>query len=146
MGALLADASPSESDLVYSFGRNLGIAFQIQDDLLDTFGDPLKFGKKVGGDIAQNKKTFLFLKALEVAPEEIKNRLLHLYQEGDLAENEKIEQVKAIFNELEIARLAEAAKSDYQNLAMEQLEELANLGRDVTTMKQFAELLMAREE
>ena len=67
MGALIAGASDKDAQLLYDFGKNVGIAFQLQDDILDTFGDPEKFGKKVGGDIAQNKKTYLALRAMELA-------------------------------------------------------------------------------
>ena len=69
IGALIGGASRVDARLLYEFGRNLGIAFQLQDDILDAFGDPEKFGKKIGGDIVQNKKTYLYLKALEIAPD-----------------------------------------------------------------------------
>ncbi|MFM7894761.1 MAG: polyprenyl synthetase family protein, partial [Flavobacterium sp.] len=79
MGAIVAETSEENADLIYDFGLNLGIAFQLQDDYLDAFGDPETFGKQVGGDIIENKKTYLYLKAMEFANEEDKKQLLDLF-------------------------------------------------------------------
>jgi len=97
MGAILAEADEQDVYHLGEFGRNVGIAFQLQDDILDTFGDPEKFGKRVGGDIVQNKKTFLVLKTMEVANEADKNKLLTLMQSYPKDEEKKIEEVRAIF-------------------------------------------------
>ena len=78
IGALIAGASEADAQHLYEYGKNIGIAFQLQDDILDSFGDPEKFGKKVGGDIAQNKKTFLLIKALELAEAEADHRARHV--------------------------------------------------------------------
>ena len=79
MGAIVANASENDQNCIYEFGKNLGIAFQLQDDYLDAFGDPNTFGKQVGGDIIENKKTFLYLKAVEFSQKEIKLELQHLF-------------------------------------------------------------------
>ena len=94
MGAILGGASEGNCEHLYSFGKNLGIAFQIQDDYLDAFGDPNKFGKEVGGDIRQNKKTFLLLHALEVASSVQKKELLELMQQNPA---DKVTRVLDIF-------------------------------------------------
>jgi len=99
MGALVAKAPQKDADAIYEFGRNLGIAFQLQDDYLDAFGDPESFGKQVGGDIRENKKTFLYLKALEKANKQDKESLLHLYSIKPEDSTAKVEAVKSIFEE-----------------------------------------------
>jgi len=99
MGAIIGGASEGNCKHLYEFGKNLGIAFQVQDDYLDAFGDPEKFGKDVGGDIRQNKKTFLMLHALEVANAEQKNRLFQLMQQNP---PDKVEQVLQIFRDCNI--------------------------------------------
>ena len=78
MGAIIADKPDDVQDMIYDFGRNLGIAFQLQDDYLDAFGDPESFGKQLGGDIIENKKTYLYLKALEMGSVEQAQELEHL--------------------------------------------------------------------
>ena len=79
MGAIIAKASKEDQNKIYDFGKYLGIAFQLQDDYLDAFGDESKFGKKIGGDILENKKTFLYLKSLEFLPKNKKNVLINLF-------------------------------------------------------------------
>jgi len=95
MGALIGNASIENADCLYEFGRNIGIAFQLQDDILDTFGDPEKFGKKVGGDIVQNKKTFLVLKTLELADEQNRDQLAKIMNTPTTNDNQKIELVNS---------------------------------------------------
>ena len=89
MGAIIAGASDRESDALYEFGRNIGIAFQLKDDLLDVFGDEQTFGKQVGGDIIANKKTYLYLKALSLSEGEQKMELVNLYSSESLNDTEK---------------------------------------------------------
>lgn len=101
-GALLATSSENIANQLYDFGINLGLAFQLQDDLLDTFGDQTTFGKKIGGDILSNKKTFLLIKALEEAPANLKSELLDWLAKGVFNENEKIEAVTEIYKHLNI--------------------------------------------
>lgn len=121
IGALIGGASPTDQNHLSEFGRNIGIAFQLQDDYLDTFGDPEKFGKKVGGDIAQNKKTFLLLKALALAEGEQKVQLLNWLTAPCEDENEKIASITALYKELGIPQLAESKKMEYQSLAFDHL-------------------------
>ena len=98
MGAIVAKTSEKEADLIYDFGLNLGLAFQLQDDYLDAFGDPKTFGKQVGGDIIVNKKTYLYLKALEFSSEEKAAQLQQLFGLQLEDNTAKIETAKAIFN------------------------------------------------
>ena len=91
MGAIIGDAPEADYHHIYEFGKNIGIAFQIQDDILDTYGDE-QVGKKIGGDILQNKKTYLYLKALELASDKEREQLLDLYSKRDLEADEKIEK------------------------------------------------------
>ena len=98
MGALVSNTSETNANLIYEFGLNLGLAFQLQDDYLDAFGNPETFGKQVGGDIIENKKTYLYLKAMEFANEEDKQQLLHLFSIQPSDNSNKIESVKTIFN------------------------------------------------
>lgn len=124
LGALVGGASKKDQQNLAQFGRNIGIAFQLQDDILDTFGDPVKFGKKVGGDISQNKKTFLILKALEIANPSQKEKLNRYYQSNSIKEQEKIQAVKSLFESLKIRQLAEAERNKYQEVAFNHLAEV----------------------
>ena len=145
IGALLGGANDEEASSMYQFGRNLGIAFQIQDDYLDTYGDPKKFGKKVGGDIIQHKKTILYLKALESANDQGKIAIQVLYNSNDLEEDDKIREVKKVFDSLNIQVEINRMKEFYQKTAFEFLENLkVDKGRK-DVMKQFALALMNRQ-
>ena len=104
-GALLADAPAADADALYAFGEKIGLAFQLQDDYLDVYGDPAVFGKKIGGDILCGKKTFLLINAYNRADEATRTRLLHLINDKEMDANEKIQAVTAIYNELHIAEL-----------------------------------------
>lgn len=143
MGALLGGAGEENAGLLYEFGRNVGIAFQLQDDILDAFGDPEKVGKKPGGDIAQNKKTFLFLKALELGNPEEKAHLKAWFSSSDSPE--KIEKVLGLWEKLGIRRYAEEAKNRFQDQAFLALEQV---GADETKKRLLRELageLLMRE-
>ncbi len=145
MGALLGGAKKRDAKRLYEFGRNLGIAFQLQDDLLDTFGDPAKFGKKTGGDIAQNKKTYLYLKALEVANPSQRAQLLAFYQTGSKDETGKIEQVTKLFTQLKISALTEKIKAEFERKAMRCLEAVKASPQKKEVLNYFAATLMNRE-
>ncbi len=121
IGAIIGGSSEEDANHLYEFGRNIGIAFQLQDDILDTFGDPEKFGKKVGGDIVQNKKTFLVLKALELGSDEQCAKLSSLMNTDSEDEKAKIEAVKSIFNELQIREAAEQLMDSYLVAAFDHL-------------------------
>ncbi len=125
MGAEVAGADIQAQEHLQLFGENIGIAFQLQDDFLDTYGDPETFGKRVGGDIIQNKKTYLYLKALELADEEQKAVLEKLYNnDHDLSDEEKITQVKKIFNSLVIPEYVLQLMDAYNNLGISHLKAL----------------------
>lgn len=111
-GALLANASDEVADQLYNYGLNLGLAFQLQDDLLDSFGNQKTFGKRIGGDILANKKTFLLIKAMENAPEELKLELLDWLGKSEYDDDEKISAVLKIYNQLQIKELTNQ-KIDY---------------------------------
>jgi geranylgeranyl diphosphate synthase type II len=102
LGAILAPANPRESDKIYDFGINLGLAFQLQDDYLDVFGDKSRFGKEIGGDILTNKKTFLYLKAFEQARGDTLVKLTNYYFDKELPPKEKIEKITEIYRVLKV--------------------------------------------
>ncbi len=127
------------------FGRNIGIAFQIQDDYLDTFGDPRKFGKKPGGDILQNKKTALFLLALEMAGDRERHELLRLYSGIKTDPDAKIRSVVEIFLHLGIPARVRALQLQYQEAAFRHLDELEAPGERKTPLIALANQLLERD-
>lgn len=146
MAAASCGANEKEDGLIREFGYMVGIAFQIQDDILDTYGDPAKFGKKVGGDIAQNKKTFLYLRALELADEETKKQILHYYSDAcELTEKEKIVKVTSLFDKVGIREIAEKEKMVYTEKGFECLAKLGIEEGEFTMLKSFALQLVKRE-
>jgi len=124
MGAIVAKASDNEQENIYEFGKNLGIAFQIQDDFLDTFGDEKKFGKVIGGDIIENKKTLLYVKSMEIFSEEDKTELTKLYSSTHLDESKKIVEVKELFLKYNIPSIIENEINYYTQLAFKKLDNL----------------------
>lgn len=139
MGALVAGTSTENADLIYTFGYAAGIAFQVQDDLLDTFGDAVTFGKKIGGDIAANKKTYLAIKAMELADDADKNELKNLANGNDffINEEEKISKVIAIYNKLGVKEITEEARDKYFRSALENLDKIS---ADTEVKKELANL------
>lgn len=142
MGAIIGGASEGNCKHLYAFGKNLGIAFQVQDDYLDAFGDPEKFGKDVGGDIRQNKKTFLMLHALEVANAEQRSRLLQLMQQNP---QDKVEQVLQIFRDCNIDEWAKELKDKYLQTALQHLEAIAVRSVRKEPLQELANFLIQRE-
>ena len=124
MGAIIAKTSKTNAKLIYEFGLNLGIAFQLQDDYLDAFGDPATFGKQVGGDIIENKKTFLFLKAMEFSNATLQARLLYLFTEYTDNVEAKIEEVKQIFNESGASQATQDAIKEFTQNAFDTLDKM----------------------
>lgn len=143
MGAIIGGATEAESQDLYDFGLNLGIAFQIQDDILDVFADQAKFGKQVGGDILVNKKTFLLLRALKDANADQRKRLEALMNEAD--PTLKVEGVKALYNELSIKEKATIQMNHYHDLAIENLNHLAIDAEKKKPLYGLAEFLLGRE-
>ena len=123
-GALLAGAPDKTADQLYDYGLNLGLAFQLQDDLLDTFGDQKTFGKKIGGDILANKKTYLLVKALELASEKQFSELKRWLENRDFNEEEKINSVKNSYNQIGVKQLAEDKVESYFITSAKILEEV----------------------
>ncbi len=144
MGAIVAGASKEDQHNIYEFGRNLGIAFQLQDDYLDAFGDPKTFGKQVGGDIIENKKTYLYLKALEFSNEKDKSELTQLFSSNPEDINTKIEVAKQFFVSSGSADATKQAIQDYTTKAFSGLESL-NISEDKKQLlKIFGNNLMNR--
>jgi len=129
MGSIIGGASIKDQDLLYQFGKNIGIAFQLKDDLLDVFGDSKNFGKKIGGDIMKNKKTYLYLKALELANKDQKKELIKRFSSIDVSV-EKINVVKSIFEDLNIDKLTSNLVREYHNKAMQNLNSVDSTKKD----------------
>ena len=144
MGAVLGGAGLGNQEHLYEFGKNLGIAFQVQDDYLDAFGNPEKFGKKIGGDIVANKKTFLLIEALNTCSALQKKELLDLMK-NDHIENEKINKVISIYQSCTVDEWAKELKQKYMDKAMMHLEDVAVLSSRKKPLEQLAHYLLDRE-
>jgi geranylgeranyl diphosphate synthase type II len=144
MGAIVAETSKENADLIYDFGLNLGIAFQLQDDYLDAFGNPETFGKQIGGDIIENKKTYLYLKALEFSSKDDKDQLLHLFSIQPKDNSDKIESVKSIFNESGASKVTQEAIKEYTQKAFETLQKMDISEEKKQILYVFGEKLMNR--
>ncbi|BAX80106.1 polyprenyl synthetase family protein [Labilibaculum antarcticum] len=124
MGAVMGNASSTDAQLLYRFGVNLGMAFQLQDDLLDVFGDEAVFGKKIGGDILSNKKTFLLIKALETASGEVEKELKFWITAKDFNPEEKIKAVRDIYERLNVREYSQKKIENYFALCLEYLDRV----------------------
>ena len=144
MGAIVAEASEEDQMAIYEFGKNLGIAFQLQDDYLDAFGDPNTFGKQVGGDIIENKKTYLYLKALAFTSEEDQQQLKHLFSLKPNDQSVKIEAVKDIFQTSGSAEATKLEIAHYTNKAFSVLDTLDISEDNKFALKGFGKQLMNR--
>ena len=143
IGAYIAGASEQEQDALFQYGRHIGIAFQIQDDVLDVYGDPSNFGKAIGGDICCNKKTFLLLTALDIADAESKASLLQWLITSN-KNAEKIQAVTALYTQLGVREIGEAVMEDHTAEALAQLELLPQ--NDYTNqLRVLAEKLATRK-
>ncbi len=142
MGAILGGAGAGNADHLYLFGLNLGIAFQVQDDYLDAFGNPEKFGKQVGGDILANKKTFLMIHALDVASEGQKKELNHLLKTNEPG---KVEKVLSIFKACGVDEWARQLKEKYIAVAFQHLEDIAVVSVRKKPLHDLANFLVQRD-
>jgi len=142
MGAILGGAGIGNREHIYEFGKNLGIAFQVQDDYLDCFGDPEKFGKQVGGDILSNKKTFLMIHAMEVANVVQKKELQDLL---DSNPDDKVARVLQLFHDCKADAWAASLKEKYYAAALQQLDDIAVLAARKTELQKLAAYLLERE-
>ena len=144
MGAIVAETNEENANLIYDFGLNLGLAFQLQDDFLDTFGNPETFGKQIGGDIIENKKTYLYLKALEVANDEDKGKLEFLYRKKLKDNSIKIIDVTRIFEMNNIPFLIKDEIKSYTNKAFATLDKMSINDESKQSLKDFGLWLMNR--
>jgi len=146
-GALLAGASDHDAGCLYDFGVNVGIGFQLKDDLLDVYADKAKFGKQVGGDIMSNKKTFLLIKAKELAQDQEAKKLHYLLQGEPVDNGAKVREVTAIYNQLNIKGLTEEKMTSYFNKGFEKLSALdVKNTHALQQIKQLTEDLINREK
>lgn len=144
IGAMFGGAGEKDAEILYEFGRNLGIAFQIQDDLLDVYGDTKTFGKISGGDIVADKKTFLYVKAMEIADSEQRKILREQYTQKQISAENKINIVTEIYNKLNIKSVTENLADEYINSAMKFLEKTNVSNERKEELIQLAASLMGR--
>ena len=147
MGATVAGATDADIQHLYDFGIAMGMSFQLQDDILDLYSDVEVFGKRHGGDIADNKKTYLYLKALELASEKDRKRLEYLFTlRIDHDEEEKIEEVQAIYDRLHVKEAVEKVMLDYDRKAIESLNAINLPEEKKKHLRTYAELLSGRKK
>ncbi|GAC1421432.1 MAG: polyprenyl synthetase family protein [Flavisolibacter sp.] len=142
MGAIMGGAGERNQNLVYEFGRKLGLAFQVQDDYLDAFGDPEKFGKQIGGDIKANKKTFLLIHALETANGPQKSQLEKLLKTNDEG---KVQGVLALYRQCKVDQWASELKDRFIKEAYLHLEDIAVLSKRKESLRELAAYLTGRQ-
>lgn len=143
LGAIIGGGSEGNQKHLYNFGKNIGIAFQIQDDYLDAFGDPEKFGKKQGGDILANKKTFLLLKALELCNAAQRSRLQELLNSSP---DDKVDQMLQLFRDCRVDTWAEKEKDRFQQQAFDNLEDIAVISTRKKPLMELADFLLSRQQ
>jgi geranylgeranyl diphosphate synthase type II len=145
IGALIGGAEKEQAELLYEFGENLGLAFQLQDDILDVYGDPEKFGKQVGGDILADKKTFLLIKARELATGKTASELEKWLNNSDVLPENKVNAITRIYNSIGVRKLAEAEMESYVVKALNALDKVAVDNSRKELLRGFAEQLLIRE-
>ncbi|MEO7766103.1 MAG: polyprenyl synthetase family protein [Ferruginibacter sp.] len=145
LGAILGGAGQGNKLHLHEFGKNLGIAFQVQDDYLDAFGSPEKFGKQVGGDILSNKKTFLMIHAMEIASDVQKKELVSLMSDKLIDKDGKVNKVLEIFRTCKVDEWARQLKEKYMQTALQHLEDVAVLSVRKKALNELAAYLVQRE-
>jgi geranylgeranyl diphosphate synthase type II len=145
MGAIIAETSVENANLIYDFGLNLGLAFQLQDDFLDAFGNPETFGKQVGGDIIENKKTYLYLKAVAFSNEKEAEELKSLFSIQPEDSTDKIERVKALFNSSGASKATQDAIQEFTFKAFQTLDKMNISIEKKEMLRAFGENLMGRK-
>lgn len=145
IGAIIGGATKKDASNLYDFGINIGLAFQLQDDLLDVYGDTATFGKNIGGDITCNKKTFLLIHAFELASPEQRNMLTDWINKTTFVAAEKIETVTSIYNELHLKDITTVKMQGYYDKAMEHLARLSVSPEKLTVLKDVTNRLMYRQ-
>lgn len=146
IGALVGGAKIEDANSLYDFGINIGLGFQLKDDLLDTFGDEEVFGKKTGGDIISNKKTFLYLQATELADNQTKNELINLYNVNKLSDQDKTQRVKEIFTQLGVDQSANHLIDIYYLEGMKKLDAIAINETKKDILRDVAHRMIDREK
>jgi len=144
VGAIIGDAGEEDANYLFEFGKNIGICFQLLDDLLDAFGEEGKFGKKIGGDIAQNKKTYLHIKAMEVASPAEKQKLIY-YFSNNVPVKEKVKHVLEIYVKLGVDKLAREEANRYHHTAFGSLEKVSVEEEKKKILREFAEFMLKRK-
>lgn len=144
-GAILADAPAADADRLYQFGEQIGLAFQLQDDLLDVYGDPAVFGKAIGGDIVSNKKTYMLINAYQLAGPSQRSELMRWITAVDFDRAEKVAAVTRIYDELGIRGLCEARINQYFDRASEYLAAVGVDDARKEQLRRFAQKMMHRE-
>jgi geranylgeranyl diphosphate synthase type II len=145
IGAILGNANAEDANNLYNFGVNIGLAFQLQDDILDVFGDTAKFGKNIGGDISSNKKTFLLLKALELASFEKRKELTEWINLKEFDKSAKIKAVTSIYNNLKVREFAEDLKNEYFEKSILNIENIKIPENKKTHLRNISKKLLNRE-
>ncbi|SDB59111.1 geranylgeranyl diphosphate synthase, type II [Flavobacteriaceae bacterium MAR_2010_188] len=145
MGAIVAKASKEDQNSIYEFGKNLGIAFQIQDDYLDTFGDPETFGKQIGGDIIENKKTLLYLKTMEAANQNDRELLAQLYSISPENPHDKVETITGLFKKYQADLKAKTEIESFTKKAFTVLDQLSISESKKDVLRNFGRALMSRK-
>lgn len=145
VGAMIGGASTADADALYDYGIHIGLAFQLQDDLLDVYGDPKTFGKNIGGDILCNKKTFLLINTLSVASEEQRQVMEDWMARKTYDAQEKIAAFTNLYNELSIRDLTERRIEDYYRMADEDLARLSIAPESLSVLKGTCDRLMKRK-
>jgi len=145
IGALTAGANTHQANLLYDFGVNIGQAFQLKDDYLDAFGDYEKFGKKIGGDIATNKKTYLYLKCLELANKNDREILIRNYQEANIESDKKIKDALGLFEKYDVKKHITVAMEKYFVLAVDLMKSVEASETNKTELLKYTEWLYKRD-
>lgn len=146
MGALLAGASAEDAELIYKFGEKVGLAFQLQDDYLDVYGDPVVFGKAIGGDITSNKKTYMLINAWNRSEGETRSELNHWLGVSDFDRKEKIKAVTNIYNKLGIDKLAEAKIKECFDESRKYLDGISVADERKQVLRGYTENMMNRKK
>lgn len=145
MGAIIGNAPKDDQDHLYQYGINIGLAFQLQDDLLDVYGDTKTFGKNIGGDILCNKKTFMLINALKLSEGKQKEELVSWINKKDFNPDEKIKAVTHIYDELNLRGLSESKIQQYYKTAQEHIEALSIGKERIAILKAVCDRLMNRQ-
>jgi geranylgeranyl diphosphate synthase type II len=145
-GAVIGGAADEDAQLLYDFGINIGLAFQLKDDLLDVYGDEAVFGKKIGGDILCNKHTYLLIHAKKRATGSLEEKLIYCLQTPDSDPDEKIKTVTEIYNQLEVRKVCEDAMNFYYEKAIANLSQINIIQEKKSELKKLAEKLMFRND